>query len=83
VSLSPPVKYDPSLTRRSASVPKKLEASSAGADKIEKVSYISDETKFRWDLFEDTMAFEKLHEGIRGFAKDGEYRDVVIGEVRY
>jgi transaldolase len=38
---------------------------------MEKVSYLDDESKFRWAMFEDTMAFDKLHEGIRGFAKDG------------
>lgn len=52
-------------------MPKKLDASSAGKDSIEKVSYIDDEAAFRWALFEDPMAFDKLHEGIRGFAKDG------------
>jgi transaldolase len=52
-------------------VPKKLDASNVGGEKIEKVSYLDDEAKFRWALFEDTMAFDKLHEGIRGFAKDG------------
>lgn len=53
-------------------VPKKLDASSASNAKMDKVSYLDDEAKFRWALFEDTMAFDKLHEGIRGFAKDGE-----------
>lgn len=52
-------------------VPKKLESESASQDKIDKVSYINDEPKFRWELLADQMAFEKLHEGIRGFAKDG------------
>jgi transaldolase len=52
-------------------VPKQLEASSAG-EKIEKVSFVDDEAKFRWELFQDAMAFDKLHEGIRGFAKDGQ-----------
>lgn len=53
-------------------VPKKLESESASQDKQEKVSFINDEASFRWKLFEDQMAFEKLHEGIRGFAKDGD-----------
>ena len=53
-------------------MPKKLDAANANEDKIEAVSYIDDEAKFRWALFDDTMAFDKLHEGIRGFAKDGE-----------
>lgn len=52
-------------------VPKKLEASSANDEKIEKVSYLNSEFEFLWDMFEDEMAFDKLHEGIRGFAKDG------------
>lgn len=52
-------------------VPKKLESESAAQDKQDKVSFINDEASFRWSLFEDQMAFEKLHEGIRGFAKDG------------
>jgi hypothetical protein len=63
-----PSRADP----RSEPVPKQLEASSAG-EKIEKVSFVDDEAKFRWELFQDAMAFDKLHEGIRGFAKDGEY----------
>lgn len=53
-------------------VPQQLSAEKAtAAAAIEKVSYINDEAKFRWALFEDQMAFDKLHEGIRGFAKDG------------
>ncbi|ORY31991.1 hypothetical protein BCR39DRAFT_570364 [Naematelia encephala] len=53
-------------------VPKKLESESAHKAGEEKVSFLDDEAKFRWALFEDQMAFEKLHEGIRGFAKDGQ-----------
>jgi len=52
-------------------VPKKLQSESAGQESQEKTSFINDEAKFRWTLFQDTMAFDKLHEGIRGFAKDG------------
>lgn len=40
------------------------------AEKIPKVSYIDDEPSFRWELAEDIMAFDKLHEGIRKFAAD-------------
>ena len=36
------------------------------------MSYVNDEPKFRWDLLQDSMAFDKLHEGIRKFAQDGE-----------
>lgn len=39
---------------------------------MEKTSYLNDEARFQWDMFEDQMAWDKLHEGIRGFAKDGE-----------
>ncbi|WFD35104.1 transaldolase [Malassezia cuniculi] len=39
-------------------------------EKIDKVSYVDDEPAFRWELAEDVMAFEKLHEGIRKFAAD-------------
>jgi hypothetical protein len=59
------------LKNSSEDVPKKLDASKVDGEKMEKVSYLDDESKFRWALFEDNMAFDKLHEGIRGFAKDG------------
>lgn len=39
---------------------------------IAKVSYINDEPEFRWELLQDQMAFDKLHEGIKKFADDGE-----------
>lgn len=61
------------LKNSNEDVPKKLDAKSANNAKMDKVSYLGDEAKFRWALFEDTMAFDKLHEGIRGFAKDGMY----------
>jgi len=53
-------------------VPKVLNAETAaqGAP-IDKVSYVDDEDAFRWALLDDPMAFDKLHEGIRQFAKDG------------
>jgi transaldolase len=53
-----------------------LLTSSAGvavkADPIPKVSYIDDEPNFRWALLQEQMAFDKLHEGIKKFAEDGE-----------
>jgi transaldolase len=36
------------------------------------VSYVDNEPEFRWELLKDKMAFDKLHEGIRKFAEDGE-----------
>ncbi|KAG2004874.1 TAL1, variant 3 [Coprinopsis cinerea AmutBmut pab1-1] len=54
-------------------VPKKLDANFAAKDEpIPKVSYIDNEPEFRWALLEDQMAFDKLHEGIKKFAEDGE-----------
>lgn len=53
-------------------VPQVLSVDKAKSAKaLDKVSYINDQPKFTWDLFENQMAFEKLNEGIRGFAKDG------------
>ncbi|KAJ3017514.1 sedoheptulose-7-phosphate:D-glyceraldehyde-3- phosphate transaldolase [Thoreauomyces humboldtii] len=48
----------------------KLEAPKAKNLDIKKVSY--DEKDFRWELNEDAMATEKLSEGIRKFAADGD-----------
>ncbi|KAG6888578.1 hypothetical protein C0995_007260 [Termitomyces sp. Mi166 len=54
-------------------VPKRLDAvQAAKADPLPKVSYIDDEAEFRWALLQDQMAFDKLHEGIKKFAEDGE-----------
>ena len=39
---------------------------------IPKVSFIDNEPEFRWALLQDQMAFDKLHEGIKKFAEDGE-----------
>ena len=42
------------------------------ADPLPKVTYVDDEDAFRWALLNDEMAFDKLHEGIRKFAADGQ-----------
>jgi transaldolase len=53
-------------------VPKKLDAAEAAATAaIPKVSFVDNEPEFRWELLQDQMAFDKLHEGIVNFAKDG------------
>jgi transaldolase len=44
----------------------------ATADPISKVSFIDNEPEFRWALLQESMAFDKLHEGIKKFAEDGE-----------
>jgi transaldolase len=57
-------------------IPKKLDATLAaqatGTDKIPKVSFIDNEPEFRWNLLQDQVAQDKLHEGIKKFAEDGE-----------
>ena len=54
-------------------VPKKLDSNAAAQGQpIEKVSFIDNEPEFRWALLQDAMAFDKLHEGIKKFAEDGE-----------
>ncbi|KAH6887255.1 hypothetical protein BKA70DRAFT_1333795 [Coprinopsis sp. MPI-PUGE-AT-0042] len=60
------------LKNSSDQVPQKLDSKSAGEEPIAKVTYIDNEPEFRWSLLEDSMAFDKLHEGIKKFAEDGE-----------
>ena len=45
-------------------------ASDASSLDIPKRSYINDESLFRFDFNEETMAVEKLREGISKFAAD-------------
>ena len=51
-------------------VPQKLKSSDASSQNIEKKSYINDESAFRFDFNEETMAVHKLSEGISKFAAD-------------
>ncbi|EPQ51262.1 transaldolase [Gloeophyllum trabeum ATCC 11539] len=61
------------LKKSTDPVPKKLDSQKAlQADPIPKVSFINNEPEFRWALLQDQMAFDKLHEGIKKFAEDGE-----------
>jgi transaldolase len=61
------------LKNSSEPVPKRLDARvAAQADPLPKVSYVDNEPEFRWALLQDSMAFDKLHEGIKKFAEDGE-----------
>ena len=52
----------------------------ATADPIPKVSFIDNEPEFRWALLQESMAFDKLHEGIKKFAEDGETLKGVLRE---
>ncbi|KAH8121226.1 transaldolase [Trichoderma asperelloides] len=58
------------LLNSTEAVPKKLDAAGASSLNIEKKTYISDESLFRFDFNEDQMAVEKLREGISKFAAD-------------
>jgi transaldolase len=51
-------------------VPQKLKAADASSLDIERKSYINDESAFRFDFNEETMAVHKLSEGISKFAAD-------------
>jgi transaldolase len=47
--------------------------SATTGDKSPEVSiYVNDEAAFRWALFGEEMAWDKLHEGIQKFAEDAE-----------
>jgi len=71
LTISPALLED--LRKSTDPVPQKLNANlAAQAEQIPKVSYINDEPEFRWALLEDAMAFDKLHEGIKKFAEDGQ-----------
>jgi transaldolase len=60
------------LRNSTGPVQRKLSPQAAAqVDRIEKVSYIDNEAEFRWELLQDQMAFDKLHEGIKKFAEDG------------
>ncbi|KAK0224886.1 hypothetical protein EDD85DRAFT_778026 [Armillaria nabsnona] len=70
------------LKKSTEPVPKRLDSvagefsiqlpSPAKAKDLPKVTYIDNEPEFRWALLQDQMAFDKLHEGIKKFAEDGE-----------
>jgi transaldolase len=61
------------LKNDKSEIPKKLDAKAAAtADPIAKVTFVDNEAEFRWALLQDSMAFDKLHEGIKKFAEDGE-----------
>ncbi|KAG7192732.1 sedoheptulose-7-phosphate:D-glyceraldehyde-3- phosphate transaldolase [Scheffersomyces spartinae] len=51
-------------------VPQELDAAVAAKSDLTKVSYVDDESTFRFLLNEDAMATEKLAHGIRAFSKD-------------
>jgi len=67
------------LRKSSDPVPKRLNAETAAqAEPIKKVSYVDKEPEFRWELLQDQMAFDKLHEGIKKFAEDGDALKAVL-----
>ncbi|EIW75419.1 transaldolase [Coniophora puteana RWD-64-598 SS2] len=60
-------------------VPKKLDAHGSFQQEP-KVTFIDNEPEFRWELLQDQMAFDKLHEGIKKFAEDGQTLTKVLKE---
>jgi transaldolase len=68
LTISPNLLED--LFNSAASVPRKLDAAGAAALDIPKRQYLKNEPDFRFDFNEDTMAVEKLREGISKFAAD-------------
>jgi len=61
--------------------PQKLSVKEAiAAEKLEKVSYVNDGPGFRWALLDEPMAFDKLHDGIKQFAKDAETLKGILKE---
>lgn len=71
-----PKKLDASFGMYSSSLcsmcPPEIPRVAAKGDPIPKVTYIDNEPEFRWALCDDEMATDKLNEGIRKFAQDGE-----------
>ncbi|TFY60343.1 hypothetical protein EVG20_g7453 [Dentipellis fragilis] len=69
------------LKKSTEPVPKKLDAQAAAkAEPLPKVTLINNEPEFRWQLLQEQMAFDKLHEGIKKFAEDGETLKKVLRE---
>ncbi|OLL24813.1 Transaldolase [Neolecta irregularis DAH-3] len=58
------------LKNSNTKITAKLSPESAKSQKMEKVSYINNESEFRWAFNEDEMAVDKLSDGIRKFAAD-------------
>ncbi|EIN12768.1 transaldolase [Punctularia strigosozonata HHB-11173 SS5] len=60
-------------------VPKKLDSQNANLVPLPKVTFVDNEPDFRWELLQDQMAFDKLHEGIKKFAEDGQtLKDLLV-----
>lgn len=59
-----------SLIKSTDEFPKQLDAEMAEENAEEKVSYINDESKFRFEFNEDEVATVKVADGIRKFAAD-------------
>lgn len=61
-------------------IPKVLDKKKAVDEGHEKISYIDDESKFRYDMNDDAMVTEKLSDGIRKFAADAISLQTIIEE---
>ncbi|ORY83217.1 hypothetical protein BCR37DRAFT_346810 [Protomyces lactucae-debilis] len=76
----------PSLLEELANSNEKLERKLDGnkiSEKQEKLSYINDESKFRFDFNNNPMAVEKLSTGIAAFAKDAAtLKDIIASKMK-
>jgi len=71
LTIAPPLLEQ--LKNDTSPVPKKLDSHAAAQGQpLAKVTFIDNEPEFRWTLLQDAMAFDKLHEGIKKFAEDGD-----------
>ncbi|ORX53700.1 transaldolase [Piromyces finnis] len=69
-----------SLQQATNTLEPKLSVESAKAMDIPYVSYINDEVAFRWDMNQDSMATEKLSEGIKKFGEDQDKLEKMLSE---
>ncbi|ORY89377.1 hypothetical protein BCR35DRAFT_300533 [Leucosporidium creatinivorum] len=72
------------LSKSTEPLPRVLSPEKAAAgEQYKKVSFVDDEPAFRWALLQDQMAFDKLHQGIRGFAADAEIlKQILIAKLQ-
>lgn len=69
------------LQNEQGSLERKLTPESAKkADAMDKVSFVDNQAEFQWQLLQDQMAFDKLHQGIYKFAEDAETMKGIIAK---
>lgn len=69
------------LQKEDGSIPRKLDAQGAKAAAQEpKVTFVDNQAEFTWALLQDSMAWDKLHEGIKKFAVDADTMKDIIAK---